>query len=146
MVSPWMKKHHFLNENRVSRNSIKLFSSRPCLIFHVWHLTCYIDAPWEATLKLNGQTFDYEIKVQALEDTSWMKPWDLARFVFVQKVSNNHYFSLLTEGFCFAQLFQKRSVILYSWVNEKCIVQKMHLLLNYISQKLSNVCSYIKRR
>ena len=82
MVSPWIKKQHFLNENRVPRNSIKLFSSHPCLTFHVWHLTGYIGAPWKA-LKLNGQTFDYEIKVQALKDTSWMKPCDLARFVFV---------------------------------------------------------------
>ena len=40
-------------------------------------------------LKINGQTIKCEIKVQALEDTSWMKPRYLATF-FKLEVSNNH--------------------------------------------------------
>ena len=68
------------------------------------------DVPWNMlywrsmksiTLKINGQTLEYEIKVQALKDTSWMKPRYLARF------------------FCAKS----------SWVNEKWIVQKLNLLL-----------------
>ena len=31
------------------------------------------------TVKINGQTFEYEINVQALKDTSWIKPRYLAR-------------------------------------------------------------------
>ena len=31
---------------------------------------------------MNGQTIEYEIKVQVLEDTSQMKPHYLARFFF----------------------------------------------------------------
>ena len=46
-------------------------------------------------LKINGETFEYEIKVQALKDTGWMKPHYLARFFFVLKVSNNRSFCLL---------------------------------------------------
>ena len=51
------------------------------------------DVPWNMlywrsmksiTLKINGQTLEYEIKVQALKDTSWMKPRYLARFFCVK--------------------------------------------------------------
>ena len=47
------------------------------------------DVPWNMlywrsmksiTLKINEQTFEYEIKVEALKDTSWMKSRYLARF------------------------------------------------------------------
>ena len=36
-------------------------------------------------LKINGQTFKYEIDIQALKDTSWMKPCHLARFFLYLK-------------------------------------------------------------
>ena len=39
------------------------------------------------------------------------------------------------KGFCFTSLFEKRSSIWCSWVNEKWIVQKMNLLLElYITE------------
>ena len=54
---------------------------------------------------------------------------------FVLKVSNNHSCCLLIEGFCFLSLLKKRSGILYSWVNEKWIVQKINLSLQlYITE------------
>ena len=47
---------------------MELFCGRPCLTSLE---TCYIDAPWKSiTLKINGQTFEYKIKVQLLKDTS----------------------------------------------------------------------------
>ena len=52
----------------------------------------------------------------------------LGQIFFVLKISNNHNCFLLIEGFCFAQLFEKRSGISNSWVNEKWIVQEMSLL------------------
>ena len=53
---------------------------------------------------------------------------NLARFLCVLKVSNNSC-CLLIESFCFAWFFERRSANLDSWVNEKLIVQKMHLFL-----------------
>ena len=51
------KQYQFLNENRVPKNSIKLFYSR---LFEKYN-----------TLKINGQTIGYKIKVQALKYTSF---------------------------------------------------------------------------
>ena len=70
------------------------------------------------TLKINDQTIEYKIIVQALKDTSWMKPCYLATF-FCVKVSNNHSCGLLIESLCFTQLFEERTDILYSWVSVK---------------------------
>ena len=53
------KQYQFLNENRVPKNSIKLFNS--CL-FEKYN-----------TLKINGETNGYKIKVQVLKYTSSMK-------------------------------------------------------------------------
>ena len=46
------KQYQFLNENRVSNNSIELFYSR---LFEKYN-----------TLRINGQRIGYKIKVQAL--------------------------------------------------------------------------------
>ena len=52
-------------------------------------LNCSIGIPWNVlywrsmksiTMKINGQTFEYKIKVQVLKDTSWIKPCYLATF------------------------------------------------------------------
>ena len=52
-------------------------------------LNCSLDVSWNVlywcsmktiTLKITGQTFEYEIKVQVLKDTSWFKPHYSARF------------------------------------------------------------------
>ena len=51
------KQYQFLNENRVPKNSIELFYSR---LFQKYN-----------TLKINGQTIGYKIKVQALKYTSF---------------------------------------------------------------------------
>ena len=50
------KQYQFLNENRVPKNFIELFYSR---LFEKYN-----------TLKINGQTIGYKIKVQALKYTS----------------------------------------------------------------------------
>ena len=50
------KQYQFLNENRVPKNFIELFYSR---LFEKYN-----------TLKINGQTIAYEIKVQALKYTN----------------------------------------------------------------------------
>ena len=77
----------------------------------IWSRGAAFDVPWNMlywcsmksiTLKINEQTFEYEIKVQALKDTSWMKPHYLAIDFFVLKVSNSHSCSVLIEGFYFA--------------------------------------------
>ena len=80
-------------------------------------------------LKINSQTFEYEIKVQVLRKI--LVELDYATWLdfLVLEVVNNHSCCLIIEGFCFAQLFKKRSGISYSWVNEKWIVQKINLLL-----------------
>ena len=115
-------------------------------------LSSLFDVPWNVqywrsmksiTLNINGQIFEYEITVQALKDTCWMKPRYFAIF-FVLKVSNNHC-SLLIEGFCFAWLFEKKSGISYSWVNEKWIMQKMNLLLTVYFWNWTMCAHYIKR-
>ena len=50
------KQYQFLNKNRATKNSIELFYSR---LFEKYN-----------TLKINGQTIGYKIKVQALKYTS----------------------------------------------------------------------------
>ena len=55
------KQHQFLNENRILKNSIELLS--------VWRSMKYAILTLHEkynTLKINGQTFKYKIKVQAL--------------------------------------------------------------------------------
>ena len=59
-----------------------------------------------------------------VERSSWMKPPYLASF-FVLKVSNNRSFCLLI-GFCFAYLFEKRSVISY-----RCNQRRFDVLPNF---------------
>ena len=119
------KKHQFLNENRVLTKYIELFP---------WNVIYWRSMESISKLKINGQTFEYEIKVQVLKDTSWIRLRYLARFS-CPRSSKQHSCCYMIEGFCFAQLFKKRSGISYSWVNEKWIVQKMNLLLQlYITE------------
>ena len=57
------------------------------------------------TLKINGQTVKYEIKVQGLKDTSWMKPHYLARFFCVKSIKQPQF--LLTNWLLFCLIFGK---------------------------------------
>ena len=50
------KQYQFLNENRVPKNSVKLFYSHLFEKYNTW--------------KVNSQTVGYKIKVQALKSTS----------------------------------------------------------------------------
>ena len=63
-----------------------------------------------------------------LKDTSWMKPHYLAIF-FCAKSIKQPSCGLLIEDFSFGWLMNERSGILYSWMNEKWIAQKMNSLL-----------------
>ena len=45
------------------------------------------------TSKINEKTFECEIKVQALKNTSWMKPHYLARFFCAKSIKQPQLFS-----------------------------------------------------
>ena len=120
------KKHQFLNENRVLTKYIELFP---------WNVIYWRSMESISKLKINGQTFEYEIKVQVLKDTSWIRLRYLVRFS-CPRSSKQQCCCYIIEGFCFAQLFKKRSGISYSWVNEKWIVQKKNLLLQLYITKI----------
>ena len=87
-------------------------------------------------IEKNGLTFEYEIKVQVLKDTSWIKPSYLAKF-FCPKSSK--------QPLLFCSIVRKEEWhFIYSWVNEKWIVQKMNLLLQLYITEIEQFFSYKK--
>ena len=64
------KQHQFLNENRVLRNSNELFYCRPYIVLLFYCRAILTLHEKYNTLKINGQTIEYDIKVHALKDTS----------------------------------------------------------------------------
>ena len=96
------------------------------------------------TLKINYQTIKHEIKVQALKDTSWMKPRYLVTFFFVLKVLHNHSYGLLVESFCFAWLSEGLTFHIAGWM-KKGLRRKWICCSNCILLNLNNVCSDIKK-
>ena len=71
------------------------------------------------TLKINGPTLEYEIKAQALKDTSWMKPRYLARLFGIKTIKPQ-------------LLFTNRRILFHSIVQKEewhFVVQKVNLLL-----------------
>ena len=57
------------------------------------------------TLKINGQTFKYEIKAQALKDTSLIRPHYLARFFCAKSIKQPQL--LLTNWLLFCLIVRK---------------------------------------
>ena len=57
------------------------------------------------TFKINGQTFKYEVKVQALKYTSWIKRYYLARFFCTKSIKQPQL--LLTNWLLFCLIVRK---------------------------------------
>ena len=57
------------------------------------------------TLKINGQTFKYEIKAQALKDASLIRPHYLARFFCAKSIKQPQL--LLTNWLLFCLIVRK---------------------------------------
>ena len=98
------------------------------------------------TLNINEQTFEYEIKVQALKDTSWMKPRYLARS-FCAKSIKQPQLLCSNRGLLFCLTVWKKWVVfrIAAWMKNG-LCRKWICCSNRILVKLNNVCSNIKRR
>ena len=88
-------------------------------------------------IEKNGLTFEYEIKVQVLKDLVELNHARyLARF-FCPKSSK--------QPLLFCSIVRKEEWhFIYSWVNEKWIVQKMNLLLQLYITEIEQFFSYKK--
>ena len=129
MVYTWIKKQYqFLNENRVPKNSIKLFYSR---LFEKYN-----------TLKINWKTIRFKIKVQALKYTSWMKPGKWSSYKYQTTADLVYYW----KAFVLLHCLRKRVAFRVAGWMKNGLRRKWIYCSNCILLKLNNFCSCIKKK
>ena len=130
MIHEW-KKHQFLNENWVLRD---------CIWRSMKHAILTLQKFQKST------KFEYEIKVQALKDTSWMKPRYLARFFCANSIKQPQLF-WTNRRLLFCLTVWKKWVVfrIAGWMKNRWC-RKWICCSNHILLKLNSVCSYIKRK
>ena len=67
------------------------------------------------TLKINGQTFKYEMKIQALKDTSLIKPHYLARFFLSSGKKKNEKWTVWKEWKMVCAVNEAVALTVYYW-------------------------------
>ena len=101
---------------------------------------------WHSKNFKNQQKFEYEIKVQALKDTSWIKPRYLARFFCANSIKQPQLF-WTNRRLLFCLTVWKKWVVfrIAGWMKNRWC-RKWICCSNHILLKLNSVCSYIKRK